>query len=286
MAVSKKEKEIKFTLPKGKVTVRPIIKSTQFIPDTNHRAAFLAPGAKREYIAPTLRNGQRTNVLSKIEVEYFESKEAGLDLEVGDLSIYKKGNNFWDDFRVRLGKEDYTIDKENPIQYLEWKVLLANTEEVAPSLEDLKLRKKATYKYVLVDSEQEATISAQEADLEEMAWSHYGSIKNDRTKMFDVLRLNGQRYSNDTTDNKLRSAVKQVMKDDVREFVTIVSDDLFDVKVTLEKAVSQGAVRKSGASYTLPGGEKLGNTRHEAATYLSKPENQEILLKIEALVND
>jgi hypothetical protein len=285
MAV-KSKKEVKFSLPEGKVTVKPIIKSTQFIPDTNHRAAFLAPGAKREYIAPMLRNGQYSNVLTKQEIAYFESPEAGLDLTTGDLSVYKKHDNFWDEFKVRLGKEEYTIDKSNPMQYIEWKVLLANTEEVAPSLEDLKVRKKATYKYVLVDSEQEATVDALEADLEELAWSHYGSIKNDRTKMLDILRLNGQRLAKDTTDNKLRSAIKSIMKDDLREFITVVDDDLFDVKVTLEKAVSQGAVRKVGAAYTLPGGEKLGSTRHEAANYLFKPENQDVLLKIEALVND
>lgn len=43
---------------------------------------------------------------------------------------------------------------------------------------------------------------------------------------------------------------------------------------------------KRANSYSLQGGDKIGNSMYEAATYLNKPENQEILLQIQAKVDE
>lgn len=286
MANKKTVEEKKFVLPKGIITVKPVIKSTYLIPDTNHRAAFLAPGAKREYTVPILRNGQYANVLTDEEKDFFESPESGLDLSPGDLSIYKRVNNFWDTFKIQLGKDELTLDKSNPFQYLEYKVLLANNEEVAPSLEELRSKRKATYKYVLVDAQQEASLSSKEADLEETAWSLYGELKNDRVRMLDILGIFGRKLTTDSTDDMIRSNIKNIMKDDLREFVTIANDSNLDVKIFITKCVSAGLIQKRANIYSIPGGEKIGNTLFEAAEYLKKPENQEILLSLEARLND
>lgn len=276
----------KFTLPKGSVTVKPVIKSTYLIPDTNHRAAFLAPGTKKEYTTPILRNGQYANVLNDEEKEFFESLEGGLDMKPGDLSIYKKEHNFWDEFKIQLTKDGLTLDKSNPYQYIQYKMLLANNEEIASSMEELRSKRKATYKFVLVDTNEEASLSAKEADMEEYAWSLYGAIKNDRTRMFDILRINGRKPSLDATDDFLRSLIKNLMKEDLREFVSIADDPNLDVKILITKAVSAGQLTKKGNAYSLPGGDKIGSTLFEAAQYLSAPENQEILLLIQAKVDD
>lgn len=276
--------ENKFKLPKGYVTVKPIVKSTYLIPDKSHRAAFLAPGAKKRYVNPLLKNGQYSNVLTNAEKEFFESVESGMDFKVGDLSVHKKENNFWDNFQVLLGKEDYTIDKSNPVQYLEYKVLLANTEEVAGSIEEYRNKRKASYNYVLVDSEEEAQNSSKEADREELAWSEYGNIKNDRTRMFDVLRVYGRRPSNTASDDFLRAQMKLMLKEDLEGFLNIVRDPNLEIKILIDKAVSVGALTKRSGGFSLPGGDKLGTTLYETASFLNKPENQEILLTITARV--
>lgn len=208
----KVEAELSFSLPSGKVTVKPIVKPTFLVPDITHKAAFLVDGAKRSYVAPILRNGQYANVLTDAEKDFFESPEAGMDLKPGDLSIYKRDNNFWDTFSIILTKDGVTLDKSNPYQYLQYKILLANNEEIASSLEDLRNKRKASYKFVLVDSNEEALISSKEADVEESAWSVYGDIKNDRSKMFDVLRIYGRKPSGEATDNFLRSQIKSLLK--------------------------------------------------------------------------
>ena len=276
--VPKKE----FSLPKGKVVVRPVVKSTYLIPDTNHRSAFLAPGAKNRYVNPIQRStGNFKNVLTDEEKTYFESPEAGLDFKQGDLSIYKKVDNYWDEFSLLLGKEDYTLDLSNPIQYLEYKVLMANTEDIAPSLEALKKTKKATYKYVLINKEEEARVSSKSADLEESAWAHFGEIKNDRAKMFNVLRVDGKKPSAESSDDFLKSLIKEMLKANTRGFLEIVTDPNLETKITIQEALAAKILSTKGGAYFAEGGEKLGNSLFDAAEYLTKPENQELLLVIE-----
>lgn len=285
----KEKEEVKreFKLPVGKITVKPIIKSTYLVPDVNHKAAFLVPGAKRRYTAPISRStGHYSNVLTDAEKDYFESALAGMDLKQGDLSVYKKDNSFWDTFGIILTKEGITLDKSNPYQYLQYKVLLANTEEIAQSMEDVRNKRKATYKFVLVDAHEADRISAKEADIEEHAWASFGDIKNDRNKMFDVLRIYGRKPSIDATDNFLRSQLKERLKEDPKEFVSIVDDPNLDTKVLVENAVTVGALQKRSNAYSLPGGDKIGTTLYEAAMFLNKPENQEILLQLQAKVDD
>lgn len=278
--------EKKFKLPSGQVTVKPIVKSTYLIPDKSHRASFLAPGAKKRYVAPLLKNGQYANILTNAEKEYFESIESGMDFKPGDLSIHKKEDNFWDNFQVLLTKDEYTIDKSNPVQYLEYKVLLANTEEIAASMEEYRTKRKASYQYVLIDKEEEARVSSAEADKEETAWIEFGAIKNDRTKMFDILRVYGRRPANTASDDFLRAQIKTILKDDMDGFINIVKDPYLEVKILIDKAVTTGALTKRAGAFMLPGGEKIGSTLFETAVYLSKPENQEVLLTITARVKN
>jgi hypothetical protein len=164
--------------------------------------------------------------------------------------------------------------------------LLVNSEEIASSLEELRHKKKPTYKYVLVDTEEESKVASKEADIEEHAWSNYGEIKNDRSKMFDVLRIYGKKPSKDATDDFLRAQIKTMLKDNPAEFVSITNDPNLEVKLLIEKAISKGAISRKTNSYSLPGGDKIGTTLFEAAEWLSKPENQEIYLNIQTKVGD
>lgn len=279
--------EKKFTLPKGKVTVRPLIKSTILIPDVNHRAAFLAPGAKNRYVTPIQRStGQYTNVLTKEEKDWYESPEAGMDFATGDLSIYKKENNYWDTFDILLGKEEITLDKSNPEQYLQYKVLLANTEKIASSLEEYRLKKRATYDYVLVDVEEEARMESKSADREESAWALYGELKNDRTKMLNILKVYGKRPSDTSSDDFLRTEMKGMMKKDLNGFLEIVTDPNLDTKIMITQAIKIGAVTKKGNAYFLAGGDKLAASLYDAAVFLNDPENQDVLLNIQAKIDN
>lgn len=60
-----------------------------------------------------------------------------MGLPYNALSIYKKEDNYWDNYQVRLGKGETPLNLSNPNDYINYKVLLANRDFIAPSLEAL-----------------------------------------------------------------------------------------------------------------------------------------------------
>jgi hypothetical protein len=86
---------------------------------------------------PRLKSGTLKNVLTDAEKDYLEHI---LGLEVGALNVYNKLNNFWENTTeggvssVRLSKYDTRLDLSDPIDYIKYKILLANKDIVAPDL--------------------------------------------------------------------------------------------------------------------------------------------------------
>ena len=66
-----------------------------------------------------------------------------MQLEYNALSVHKKVDNFWDDSndvgisKVRLTKQDTILDLTSPEDYIKYKILLANKDFIAPSLQAL-----------------------------------------------------------------------------------------------------------------------------------------------------
>ena len=87
----------------------------------------MAENAVRIFGVPKLSSGSYVNVLTNQEKTCIEE---ALGLEVNALSIYKKQDNFWDNFNVRLTKQDTVLNLSRPEDYLKYKVLLANKNEV------------------------------------------------------------------------------------------------------------------------------------------------------------
>lgn len=129
-------KEVKaFSLPDTKVHVKPILRSGRWLPD-GHSGSFMYDHTSITIQLPLDKDtGRLKNPLTDQEKEFFET-HPDLDMEAGDLSPHKKKDNFWHNFRVVIRKSDnivnddtilMTLDLHDPIQYLQYKVLLANS---------------------------------------------------------------------------------------------------------------------------------------------------------------
>ena len=111
-------------------------------------AGGMAEGASRTFVVPRLSSGMFVNVLTDKEKAFLEEI---MGLEYNALSIYKKTNNFWDDSndsginKVRLTKQDNYFNLSDPEDYIRYKILLANKDYIAPSLQTLQDAPKATY---------------------------------------------------------------------------------------------------------------------------------------------
>lgn len=90
----------------------------------------MAENAIRVFTVPIIGStGSLKNVLTNEEKVFFENA-LGIN-----LSVHNKKDNYWENFKVRLTKNDNFLDLSNVEDYLKYKVLLANTQFICPSLE-------------------------------------------------------------------------------------------------------------------------------------------------------
>lgn len=129
----------------------------------------MAENATRSFVVPRLsKTGMFKNVLTDSEKSFLEK---AMGLKINALSIYKKENNFWDDSnpngigRVTLHKQDNYLDLSIPEQYIQYKILLANKDYIAASMEELEERPKATYQFVIISEGAEAQKNLSRMDI-------------------------------------------------------------------------------------------------------------------------
>lgn len=275
-----------FKLPNKTVIVKPIIKSTYMIPDTNHIAAFLARGSFNDYGLRQLdSNGNYVNPFTKEEKEFFEdSSRSGLAFEYGDLSIYgREGENYWDDFQIKLQKDPVTLDLNNPMDYIKYKVLLTNTKEICPSYE--LINTKATYKYYIEDEQQLDLSESNAADVEERAWEIFGEVKGSHAKMADILYVYGKGVAENSTDDFLKRQLRALIKQDFERFVRVCDDPSFHTSLLIQKAIRVGAIKKSGTAYMTEHGDKIADGIRDTVLYIDDPKNQEFRFNLEQKVD-
>jgi hypothetical protein len=279
-----------------KVVVRFIAKARGSINDRRHVLfGNMAENAKVQYTTPLLRSGNFADVLTKEEKKFLEHI---LGLESNALSVYARGdNNFWNDAnpqgvgRITLKKGDNIFDLSVPMDYIKYKVLLANKDYIAPSLEALRDRPKATYRFVVIEEQDADKDATSRVDLKAKAYMEFGRISNDKDKLRVVIEtLDGRPTAGNSKLDYLKGKVGELLEDSPKLFLKVVTDSLLDNKVLIRKAIDIGVVVNRGNYYYVKDGNLplCGNgqepTINVAAQFLSHPKNQELKFSIEAKV--
>ena len=279
-----------------KVIVRFIAKARGNINDRRHVLfGNMAENAKVQYTTPLLRSGNFADVLTKEEKKFLEHI---LGLESNALSVYARGNtNFWNDAnpqgvgRITLKKGDNIFDLSVPMDYIKYKVLLANKDYIAPSLEALRDRPKATYRFVVIEEQDADKDATSRVDLKAKAYMEFGKISTDKDKLRVVIEtLDGRPTAGNSKLDYLKGKVGELLEDSPKLFLKVVTDPLLDNKVLIRKAIDIGVVVNRGNYYYAKDGNLplCGNgqepTINVAAQFLSHPKNQELKFSIEAKV--
>lgn len=278
---TKELKKTEFKLPNKKVTITPIMRARGPIKDPKHEAFFLFGNATINICVPMDKMGNLIDPLTPEEKEFFEDKsKSGMPFDVGELSIYNKPeDNYWSKFRITLNKDERVLNLSNPKDYLEYKVLLTNKELIAPS-GDTQFD-KMTYKFALISEDFAQKTNLDEADQNERAWTKFGEIRNNRAYMSNFLKIYGRMPSEDANDDFLRNEISKIIKEDIKSFLDITEDEMFEDKILIHRAVRAGAIKVSKGNYTLLGGDKMCEPGDKAdivnaIKFLKDPENQEI----------
>lgn len=277
-----------------KVIVRFVPRPTSMVQNPKHILyGGMADSATRSYVVPRLNStGLFKNVLTDSEKKYLEK---AMGLEYNALSIYKKENNFWDDSnpngigRVTLHKQDNYLDLSIPEDYIKYKILLANKNEIASSLRELEDRPKATYQFVIISENAEATSNISKMDVTMQCYEEYGAIRNDTDTLRVIIELlEGRPTSPKVKLDYLQGKVNEYIQKDARRFLSVIKDELLPAKVLIKKCVEAGLIGKKNDTYYLrEDGSPLcemneDSTLNNAARYITSIKRQELKYTLEA----
>lgn len=250
----------------------------------------MADGAKRSFVVPRLRSGQYVNVLTDNEMAFLEQI---MRLEKGALSIYNKRDNFWDDNnpegvgKIILHKQDNYLDLSNPLDYIKYKVLLANKDYICPSLQELEDRPKATYQFVIISENAETQMNLSRNDAKMECYMEYGAIRNNPDILRTILEIiTGRPVAAQTKTDFLQSKVMDNIEKDPRRFLSIIKDALLPAKVLIKRAVEAGLITRRNDLYyhdnqpMCEAGED--STLTNAAKYLTNVKRQTLKYSLEA----
>jgi len=258
----------------------------------NH-AAFggKVDGAYVTFVVPVLRStNQYKNILTNAEKDYLEEV---LGLDYNALSVYKKENNYWDNYRVRIenAKEGLHLDLSDPEDYIKYKVLLANSDFVAPSVQERIDRPKATYQFEIVRETEEDTLETAKMDATMQSYKEFGKIENDIDTMRVLVELLDARpYSANEKAVFLKSRISQLISNDPKKFLAQITDPLLHAKVLIRRGTEVGVLAKRGDYYYLKSDNSPlcdageNPTLSIAARFLNLPSHQDIKFILESEV--
>lgn len=292
--VEKKEKAVAKTnvnpLVNEEVFVRFVPQPTGFgITDKKHVGyGGLFDGNSVTVCVPVLSNGNFKNILTNEEKDFLEN---ALGLDSNALSVYKTENNYWKNYKIRIEKEGLKLNLSDPNDYIRYKVLLANKNIVAPSVQERIDRPKATYRFEIVRSGEEASMESMKMNSTMESYKEFGKIEND----IDTLRvlvelLDGRPYSSTESAVFFKSRVNQLIQKDPKRFLQYIKDPLLHTKMIIRRSVELGKVSmKNDYYYLASSGAPLceqneKSTLSVAARFLNQPANQDTKYILESEV--
>lgn len=256
----------------------------------------MAEGAIRKFTVPKLSSGMFVNVLTDNEKAYLEE---AMGLEYNALSIYKKVDNFWDDSNdggistVRLTKGDNYLNLADPEDYIRYKILLANKDFIAPSLQELEDHPKRTYQFVIVQEGEETRNANKEMSATMQSYMEFGKIQDNVQILRTIIEiLDGRPTAKNTKLEFLQQRVNKLIQADARLFLKVIKDPLLPTKVLIKRAIEGGLISNRGGMLYLKSdgtplcGDNEEPTLNVAAKFLSSPKHQELKLSLEAKLKE
>lgn len=228
----------KFELTEKVVIVKPIVRNGGLLPD-DHDGKFMYTRASRWYTTPVNRANKIVNPLTEEEQEVLEK---ALNLPKGEMS--KDDNKFWANREIALDKSGRELHLGNPDDYIAYKILLSNSDKIAPSW-DARFE-KGTYKFALVDTAVETKKTSESVQTKQKAYTALSKISTHKQKMIDaimVYRISVRDYA------KLPAAIQKdalyviiddIISKDPKGFIDIIEDKDFGVKLLVQKLINNG----------------------------------------------
>lgn len=287
-----------FDLPHEFVTVKFIKKKRGSVEDAESPMfGGMAENARKVFVVPRMRNGRLVNVLTSKEEKYFEKL---LRLPEGAFSIYNKGDeNYWLDStpgavnKVALTKNGIQLNLSVWEDYIKWKILLANTNEICPSEEKLKRSPLATYLFVLCNEKVGAELALKRAELKMECYDKFRMYRENRSVLkWLVEKMENRRLAPNTTFTQLYPMVDELIDRDAEKFHEAITSQTLEMEAMLMEALDCGVVtRNAGQYYMTDNGDALCDSNNKpylnvAATWLRRNDNADVRERIRLQIDN
>lgn len=282
-------------LKNQRVIVRFIKKMHPLIKDPQHIASGgLIEGGQRTFCLPKLSNGNYKNCLTNNEKKYLE---IALGLGKNGLSIYNPDEtNYWDIDNgkavITLNKDDRVLYLSRPTDYILYKMLLANSDFICPSLRDLQNNPKASYQYVLINENDEARVADEEMNVTQRCYMKFGKYADSADTLRTILEMVQSKPIDENTKIEfLRQQINNQIKLNPKLFLNIIDDDYLEAKVIVRRAAKNGIISKRGDYYYLMEDNQPlcevneDPTLENAARFIANPKRNDLYIKIQAKLN-
>lgn len=276
-----------------RVIVRHIPKERGMVTNPKHILfGGMAESATRTFVVPRLSSGMFVNVLTDSEKAFLEEI---MGLEYNALSIYKKVDNFWDDSnengisRVRLTKQDNYLNLADPEDYIRYKILLANKDFIAPSLQALEDTPKMSYQFVIITEGAETKSAKDNMSATMKCYKEFGKVEDDADILRTIIEtIDGRPTSASSKLEFLQTTANKLIQADSKLFLKVITDPMLSTKVLIKKAIEAGLIANRGNYlYLRSDNTPLCENNEEptlniAAKYLNSPKHQDIKFTLEA----
>tara|TARA_R110000868_G_C10894796_1_gene763874 strand:- start:964 stop:1815 length:852 start_codon:yes stop_codon:yes gene_type:complete len=278
--VEKEPLTIESILKNKKIIVKPIFRNNGNFPKGHDGEFMFTDTVWSTDLRPEPGTNRYKAILTEEERLVFEKT---LNLEPNSMSFYKK-TGFWPKFRVKLTKEGKTLNLSEPLDYLEYLVLLAD-RRVAPNWN--AKYDSGEYKFALVDEDETIKDNVNKSDLNKKAYKYLGKIEDSVEDMTMVIRLASNKIVKSKDVEFLQSEVQKIIDSNIKGFVEVMEDKSFGTKAFINKALDAKALdRTVKGGYALKGGDEIGRTLSETVEFLESNKNQDIFLKLKAQIDN
>jgi hypothetical protein len=282
-AVAKIATKKEFSLPDEKVTVKYVLRQHGNITNRNHVAyGGKLEGATDLFPAKMAPTGYFEDILTEEEAILLENK---LALAPGELNPNNM-DGYFNKVSVMLGKTPVTLHLYKPLDYLKYKILLSYTDVVSPDIFSTQFKK--TYKYEIVREKDVMTKATKKLNYNKEAYKLLGKIEDSKEQLVGAYRsITGRKVSNESSHDWLVTQVGNLIDQDARKFVEILTDEHYETKLFIEQAIDHRAIKRVKGLYYTADGMELSDTGESptlinAIAYLDNIENQDVKLVIKS----
>ena len=268
---------------KGKVYVKPVYRHREYYKE-GHDGQFMFTGCvSRVYLPYDSKTKRLKQVLTKEEQTQLEEE---LALKPGALNVNRREDNFWHEHRVDLDKSGIILNLEDPLGFIDYKILDAQAFVASSWKERLN---SPEYQYALVIDNEDELEEAKTAETNAKAYMLLAKISKSKVKMRNALRLMNREVPENISPQAMLSQIDKVIQTKkgtrgvltINDFIAAMEDPLGDIKILVKDAIEIGEVVKRGSEFRLRSGDLIGLTFMQAVDFFRDKGNQEYRLTIE-----